>query len=117
MYVSATEREGEFASIMSRGASSKQVTNLLLGEAMTIIIIGVVIGSVTGLITAFVFNELISFGMMTGGQGGLDMPLVVSYQTIGLMLITIVILIVASLLASLKIRRIDLAASLRKRGG
>jgi ABC-type antimicrobial peptide transport system permease subunit len=117
MYVAATEREGEFASIMSRGASAKQVTNLLLGEAMTIIIIGVVIGTTTGLITAFVFNELISFGMTGGGVGVLDMPLTVSYQTIGLILATIVILIVASLLASLRIRRIDLAASLRKRGG
>lgn len=117
MYVAATEREGEFASIMSRGASAKQVTNLLLGEAVTIIIIGVVIGTVTGLITAFVFNELISFGMTGGGAGVLDMPLTVSYQTIGLVLATIAILIVASLLASLRIRRIDLATSLRKRGG
>jgi ABC-type lipoprotein release transport system permease subunit len=117
MYVAATEREGEFASIMARGASAKQVTNILLGEAVTIIIIGVVIGTVTGLITAFVFNELISFGMTGGGAGVLDMPLTVSYQTIGLVLATIAILIVASLLASLRIRRIDLATSLRKRGG
>jgi putative ABC transport system permease protein len=117
MYVAATEREGEFASIMSRGASAKQVTNLLLGEAMTIIIIGVVIGTVTGLITAFVFNELISFGMTGGGVGVLDMPLTVSYQTVGLVLATIGILVGASLLASFRIRRIDLASSLRKRGG
>ncbi len=117
MYVAATEREGEFASIMSRGASSKQVTNLLLGEAFTIIIIGVVIGTATGLITAFVFNELISFAMTSGGQGGLDMPLVVSYQTIGLISVTVLILVIASLLASLRIRRIDLASALRKRGG
>ncbi|TET89321.1 MAG: FtsX-like permease family protein [Methanomassiliicoccales archaeon] len=117
MYVAATEREGEFASIMSRGASSRQVARLLLGEAVTIIIIGCVIGIVTGLVTAFVFNELLSFGIVGLGQGVLDMPLVVSFQTLILILLTIVILIVASLLATLRIRRMKLAQALRKRGG
>ncbi|MFQ6060124.1 MAG: ABC transporter permease [Thermoplasmata archaeon] len=117
MFVAATEREGEFASIMSRGASSKQVAGLLLGEAVTIIVIGVVIGIATGLLTAYVFNELIGFGVQGGAPGALERPLVVSYQTLALISATIVVLIVASLLASLKIRRMKLAQALRKRGG
>lgn len=117
MYVAATEREGEFASIMSRGASSKQVARLLLGEATTIIIIGVVIGVTTGLLTAFVFNELLSFGIQGGIPGALERPLVISYQTITLIVVTIVILIVASLVASLRIKRMKLAQALRRRGG
>jgi putative ABC transport system permease protein len=117
MYVAATEREGEFASIMSRGASSRQVARLLLGEAVTIIIIGVVIGLITGLITAFVFNELLSFGITGTAPGMLERPLIVSYQTIALIITTIVILIVASLVASLRIKRMKLAQALRRRGG
>lgn len=117
MFVAATEREGEFASIMSRGASSKQVARLLLGESVTIIIIGTVIGIVTGLLTGFIFNDLLSYAMVGLGQGVLDMPYVVSFQTLILIVVTIVILIVASLLATLKIRRMKLAQALRKRGG
>jgi putative ABC transport system permease protein len=126
MYIAAVERENEFAGFIARGASTKQVGSLLFGEGLTITLVGVLIGIITGLIAAFMINELISF--MTSGGGPdtfaflssevvIERSFVISWFTLALILVTIMALVIAGFIATLRIKRIKAAKALRERGG
>jgi putative ABC transport system permease protein len=118
MYMACIERENELANIVARGASTKQVSSLLLGESVTIIIIGMGIGCVTGIITAYAFNELLAFfsGEMMM-RIGLGRPLIIPMLTPILLGIVTLSLILGSFIATIRIRRMDLGRVLKRRGG
>jgi ABC-type lipoprotein release transport system permease subunit len=128
------EREHELAGFIARGASTKQVSSLLFGEGMTVMLVGVIIGVLTGLLAAFMINELITFvfsgifqtigtfvfsGIFQtiGYEVAIERVFVVSWFSLALIIITIIALVVASFAATLRVRRIKLAQALRERGG
>jgi len=125
IYFAAVERENELAGFMARGASTKQVSSLLFGEGLTIALVGVLIGVFTGLLGAYMINELISFVIGSsagavpfwGAEVVIERTFVISWLTLALILITIVSLIVAGFIAALTVRRIKVAQALRERGG
>ncbi len=114
MYVATLERRDEFASIMARGASNRQLSNLMLGEGVSIMVIGLSIGIAVGILTSFVFNELISYTL----EGALlDRPLVIGSQALVIVAVSVISLILATVIATISIRRMKLAQALRRRGG
>lgn len=125
IYFAAVERENELAGFMARGASTKQVSSLLFGEGLTIALVGVLIGVITGLLGAYMINELISFvisssaglGPLWGAEVVIERTFVISWLTLALILITIITLIIAGFIAALRVRRIKVAQALRERGG
>jgi len=127
VYVATVERENELAGFIARGASTKQVGSLLFGEGVTIMLVGVLIGVFTGLVAAYMFNELFSFtiGSSPGGmyipyltpEVAIERVFVVSWLTFALIFITILSLLIAGFIATLKARRIKVAKVLRERSG
>ncbi len=113
-YTASLERESEFASIAARGASTRLTSTILLGEAISIMVIGLLIGVTAGLLSAAVFNQLISY---TAGSSQLDSPLVVPIESPLLVGAASLTMVAASFLVSLRIRFMDVARVLKIRGG
>jgi ABC-type antimicrobial peptide transport system permease subunit len=116
MYVATLERKDEFASIMARGASNRQLSNLMLGEGVSIMVIGLSIGIAVGMLTSFIFNEFISYTLEVSNSL-LDRPLIFGFQTMTVIAVSIVSLILATVIATIGVRRMKLAQALRRRGG
>lgn len=113
-YAASLERESEFASIAARGASTSQVSTLLLGEALTIMIVGLAIGVSTGLLSAAVFNQLLS---SLAGPSQLDRALILPLDSLLLVGLASLAMVVISFMTSLRIRFMNLARVLKIRGG
>jgi ABC-type antimicrobial peptide transport system permease subunit len=116
MYVATLERKDEFASIMARGASNRQLSNLMLGEGVSIMVIGLSIGIAVGILTSFVFNELISYTLEVS-NALLDRPLTIGPQTLIIIAVSVISLVLATVIATIGVRRMKLAQALRRRGG
>jgi putative ABC transport system permease protein len=119
MFISIGERRNEFATIMARGAEGKQMVVLILGEALSITFVGVVIGVFSGIFTAYTFNKMLTTNSIFGGSSGLlsGRPLLIPWYTILIIVIALLALIVTSLIAAYKVKRIKLHSALRIRGG
>jgi ABC-type lipoprotein release transport system permease subunit len=122
VYVTIVEREHELAGFIARGASTKQVSAMLFGEGLTVMLVGLTIGILTGLFAAFMINELISFifsGLFgaVGFEVAIERVFEVSWLSLALVVITSLALIVASFAATIRVRRINVAKALRERGG
>ncbi|MGQ9588318.1 MAG: ABC transporter permease, partial [Thermoplasmata archaeon] len=113
VFVSVTDREQELACIMARGASGSQMRKILMGESVTLMIIGVVMGASVGLLTAYLFNTLSGEGMYTA----VERRTIFTYVSWSIVLASIGALLVASLLATARAGKIRLAEVLRIRGG
>jgi putative ABC transport system permease protein len=113
MFVAAREREQEIANIIARGASTKQIFSLFLGEGLTIMLIGILIGSGTGLLTAYAFNEMISIDPYQL----VERTLILSPSLALLIFASIIALIFTITMVSLQAARIKLHQALRIRGG
>lgn len=116
MSISTSERKNEIATIMARGASRRQITALLLGEAISIMLVGVLIGTIVGLLTAYTFNQMLvilefSASVIPGR------PFVISTLTFFVIGLCILSLLIAALLTVLKASKIKLHQELRIRGG
>jgi len=110
IFVSVGDRERELASIMARGSSSSQMRRILMGESITLMILGVVIGSLVGLLAAYLFNtlnpsELVPRTMEFAG---------VSWAMV---LVSVASILISSLLATIRAGKVRLAEVLRIRGG
>lgn len=119
LYITISERKNEFAIIMARGAEAKQITLLIMGEALSITMIGVLVGTFSGLFSAYTFNKIMAtntlFGMSSDTISG--RPLVVPWYGILVILLGTCALIITSIIAAYKARRIKLHQTLRVRGG
>jgi putative ABC transport system permease protein len=120
MLAATLERERELADIIARGATRSQIALLLLGEAFTIILLGLIIGVGAGIFTAFVFITAFS-ALLSGFVGFMGMPiervLTISWLTIKLVLFSFIMLLFTAFLASVKASRLTLYKALRIRGG
>jgi ABC-type lipoprotein release transport system permease subunit len=119
LFISINERKNELATIMARGADTKQVSVLIMGEAFAIAMVGIVIGVSVGLFTAYSFNEISVaadfFGM--GGNTFPGRPLIIPWYGFIVIFLALISLTTVSILAAYRVKNIDLNQELRIRGG
>ncbi len=113
IFVAVNDRQQELACIMARGASGGQMRKILMGESMSLMALGLIVGASVGLLTSYLFNTLTQPGYET------LVPHRMVFTSITWIIIGISIasLLVASLLATSSAGRIKLAEVLRIRGG
>lgn len=110
IFASVADRERELACIMARGSSGSQLRRILMGESVSLMILGVVIGSSVGLLAAFLFNTLNPSSLV---------PRTMEFAEVSwtLLLISVGSIMASSLLATIQAGKVRLAEVLRIRGG
>lgn len=116
IYAASLERTVEFAGITARGSSGWQTAGLLVGEAVAIIIIGVIIGFTVGLLTGYLS---VSFTTPSYGGGESIVPSLFVFPLEGLILLILapVAMIGTTVLVAWRIARMNVARVLKMRGG
>ncbi len=113
IFVAVSDREQELACIMARGSSGSQMRKILMGESLTLMVIGLLVGLSVGLLTAYTFNTLATDQMF----GVVERKVVITFVSWAIVAGSVLSLLVASLLATARAGRIKLAEVLRVRGG
>ena len=113
IFVAVTDREQELACIMARGSSGSQMRKILMGESLTLMAIGLIVGALIGLLTSYLFNTLTT----TESFEVVPRRMVFTYVTWTVVGVSIGSLLLASLLATARAGRVKLAEVLRVRGG
>lgn len=110
IFVSVGERERELACIMARGSSGSQMRRILMGESVTLMILGVVISSLVGLLAAFMFNTLNTSTLV---------PRTTEFAGVSwaMLFVSVVSILISSLFATMRAGKVRLAEVLRIRGG
>jgi len=113
IFITVSDRERELACIMARGSSSSQLRRILMGESMTLMSLGIVVGSSAGVFIGFLYNY------MVGRQTYSIVPhdFVFTYASWAIVVASIAVSIVACFAATYRANRIKLAEILRVRGG
>jgi ABC-type lipoprotein release transport system permease subunit len=113
IFVAVHDREKELACIMARGASAGQIRRVLMGESMSLMALGLVVGTAIGIVTAYMFNALSGEVLYTS----VERKMIFTYVSFFIVLSSVVALLAASLLATARAGKIRLAEVLRIRGG
>lgn len=113
IFVAVTDREQELACIMARGSSGSQMRKILMGESLTLMAIGLIVGAFIGLLTSYLFNTLTT----TTSFEVVPRRMVFTYVTWIVVVVSIASLLLSSLLATARAGRVKLAEVLRIRGG
>ncbi len=113
IFVAVNDREHELACIMARGSSSGQMRKILMGESMTLMSLGLIVGASVGMLTAYLFNTL--YGDTS--YASVDRRMVFTWVSMVVVAASVVSLLVASILATARAGRIRLTEVLRIRGG
>jgi len=113
LFEATLEREVEFASIRARGASGWQTAGLLIGEASSIMLVGLVVGAGVGVLSAYLSTTLGS------GSGESLVPQFLIIPVVSLLLLAAApfAMLVTSFLVSLRVARMDIGRVLKLRGG
>lgn len=118
LYAATLERDVELAAVRARGASGWQTAGLLIGEASSIMIIGLLVGAGMGALTANVATSLAAPG---GGPGGGEplVPLIftIPIEAVLLLALAPVAILATAFLVSLRVAHMDVARVLKLRGG
>lgn len=117
-YAASLDREVEFAAIIARGASGWQAAALLLGEALSIVVVGGLVGFGAGV--AALYGGARVFGAGPGGEAFeplVPFPFVVPLEALLLVGVTFLVMVFASLLVSWRIARMDVPRVLKLRAG
>jgi len=112
IFVTISERRQEIACIMARGSTSKQMTKMLMGESITLMMLGLVIGTAVGLLTAYLYNY-----MTAALSNQVGHSLVLTYVSLSILLVAVIAMLVVSFLTTVRAGKIKLAEVLRIRGG
>jgi len=117
LYAATLERDVELAAIRARGASGWQTVGLLVGEASSIMLIGLAVGAGIGTFAAYLSTTLVAAG--PGGSGESLIPLVFMIPIEALLLLALApaAMIVTSFAVSLRVAKMDIARVLKLRGG
>ena len=113
IFVAVSDREQELACIMARGSSGSQMRKILMGESVSLMSLGLIVGTAVGLVTAYLFNTLIG----GGSSDVVERTMVFTFVSWAVVGIAIASLLIASLLATSRAGKIKLAEVLRIRGG
>lgn len=130
MIVTTASRRREFAEILSRGATRKQIMKMILSEGIIVLIAGLIVGTIVGILSSIAFKPLLSGNLgnmmeiMSGassydGGGGseilLESSLVFPPVILLLHLLTVLSILGASLITSWLASRVDISNTLRLR--
>lgn len=113
IFVSVHDLENELACIMARGSSGGQLRKILMGESLSLMILGLVVGICVGVLTAFLFNSLSGEVLYFA----VERRTVLTLVSFSVLILSIVALIIASLIATSRAGEIKLSKVLRIRGG
>ena len=113
IFVAVNDREQELACIMARGSSGSQMRKILMGESLTLMAIGLIVGAIIGVLTSYLFNTLST----TESFEEVPRRMVFTYVTWAVVGVSIASILIASLLATARAGRVKLAEVLRVRGG
>jgi len=113
LFVTVWDRRNELACILARGSSPEQMRRILMGESISLMTLGMVVGSSAGLLSAYLY------GVLMDGFNSSEIPhdLVFSWISWVVVLSAIASFMLASFLATYNAGRIKLAEALRIRGG
>src|SRR6266567_1513191 len=114
LYAATLEREVELAAIRARGASGWQTASLLIGEASSILLVGLVIGAGIGILSAYLSTTLVAAG---GGESLVPLFLIVPLTSLLLLAAAPIAMLITSFLVSLRVVRMDIGRVLKLRGG
>lgn len=112
IFVTVSERRQEIACIMARGSTNKQMTKMLMGESITLMMLGLMIGAAVGLLTAYLYNY-----MTAALSNQVGHSLVLTYVSLSILLVAVIAMLVVSFLTTVRAGKIKLAEVLRIRGG
>src|SRR2546427_6089182 len=85
LYAATLERDVELAAIRARGASGWQTAGLLIGEATSIMLIGLIVGTGIGILAAYLSTTFIAAG--PGAAGGALGPVLLVLPPAALLLL------------------------------
>jgi predicted lysophospholipase L1 biosynthesis ABC-type transport system permease subunit len=114
IFVTVSERERELACIMARGSSSSQMRKVLMGESLSLMSLGFVVGATTGIFSAWLFDALLQF---VSNNGSVSTSIIIGNVTVAILVASLVSFVLASFLATSRLGRLRLAEVLRIRGG
>jgi len=114
LYAATLERGVELASIRARGASGWQTAGLLVGEASSIMLVGIVVGAGIGVLTAYLSTTL---GVSGTGESLVPLFLIVPVTSLLLLAAAPIAMLIVSFLVSLRVARMDIGRVLKLRGG
>lgn len=114
LYAATLEREVELAAIRSRGASGWQTAGLLVGEASSIMLVGLVVGAGVGVISAYLSTTLVASG---AGESLVPLFVIVPVASLLLLAAAPIAMLITSFLVSLRVVRMDVGRVLKLRGG
>ncbi|MEE9197987.1 MAG: FtsX-like permease family protein, partial [bacterium] len=119
MYAATLERDVEFAAIAARGSSGWQTAAILLGEAISIMLIGLAIGVGIGLAAAYLTLQVFLAGPPGVGvpEQFVPFPFVLPPEGLLLLLAAPAAMLATVLLIAWRIARMNLARVLKERAG
>ncbi len=116
-YAASLERKSEFAGIVARGSSGRQVAGLLMGEAVSILLVGLAVGAGVGILSSWIMTQIFLVG--PPGQAEPLVPFVFVLPVSGALFVVAapLAMVAAVLLVAWRVARMDVARALRMRGG
>jgi len=117
IYAATIERDVEFAAITARGSAGWQTAGLLIGEAFSIMLIGLVVGVSVGLISGYLTSQILFSGSPGGVQSIVPYPFSVPAETLYLMVLAPAAMLFTVLIVSWRVAKMDVARILKLRGG
>ncbi len=117
LYAATLERDVELAAIRARGASGRQTAGLLIGEASSIMLIGLIVGTGIGILTAYLSTALVSAGPGTGGESLVPLVFTIPVEALLLLVLAPAAMLLTSFAVTIRVARMDIARVLKLRGG
>ena len=117
LYAATLERDVELAAIRARGASGWQTAGLLIGEATSIMLIGLIVGTGIGILAAFLSTSFIAAGPGTAGESLVPVLFVLPPEALLLLVFAPAAMLLTSFAVTIRIARMDIARVLKLRGG
>ncbi len=116
VYAASREREREFGAIVARGASRWQTASILLGEGLSIVMVGLAVAALVGIAASYLGTQTFLLGP---GESEVlvPFPFVLPAEGILLMALTAVAMFLANLFLAVRMSRLSLARILGIKGG
>jgi putative ABC transport system permease protein len=117
IYAATIERDVEFAAITARGSTGWQTAGLLVGEALSIMLIGLLVGLSIGLVSSYLTSLAFFGGSIGGVQSLVPYPFRIPVETLYLLVLAPTAMLLTVFLVSWRVAKMDIARVLKLRGG